>query len=233
MMSPVARPELKRAKISSAVVEYVQREIIEGRLRPGDRVDVELISATLGVSPTPVREALVLLERDGVISTRVHRAAYVEHFDARTLRADFHVLGLLSGVAVARVAKDRDPSVVAELQRMLRELDAVPATADARRQELATEILRLEHRAGATPRLRAELRGFGGFLNWAAQNSGRLDHEETVQAHARVIDAIVAGDERRASQCRLAHARATAEQVIRELVDRGVLADDANAKAAK
>jgi DNA-binding GntR family transcriptional regulator len=229
----MAQSELKRAKVSRAVVEFVQREIFEGRLRPGDRVDVELISATLGVSPTPVREALLLLERDGVISTRLHRAAIVEHFDARTLRADFHVLGLLSGVAAARVAKDRDPSVVAELQRMLHELESTPVDADARRQELATEILRLQHRAGATPRLRAELRGFDGFLNWAARNSGHRSHEEIVQAHGRVIDAIVAGDERRASKCRLADARATAEQVIRELVERGVLPDDGDSNAEK
>jgi DNA-binding GntR family transcriptional regulator len=231
MMLSMAQPALKRAKVSRAVVEYVQREIFEGRLRPGDRVDVELISATLGVSPTPVREALLLLERDGVISTRLHRAAIVEHFDARTLRADFHVLGLLSGVAAARVAKDRDPAVVAELQRMLYELESTPADADARRQELATEILRLQHRAGATPRLRAELRGFDGFLNWAARNSSPRGREEIVQAHARVIDAIVAGDEQRASKCRLADARATAEQVIREMVQRGVLPDDGEAKA--
>jgi DNA-binding GntR family transcriptional regulator len=214
------------------VVEYVQREIFEGRLRPGDRVDVELISATLGVSPTPVREALLLLERDGVISSRVHRAAFVEHFDARTLRADFHVLGLLSGVAVARVAKNGDPSVIAELQRMLQELEATPPEADARRREVATEILRLEHRAGATPRLRAELRGFGGFLSWAAQNTAGLSHDETVQAHARVLDAIVAGDERGASQRRLAHARATAEEVIRELIQRDVLPDDGTSTAS-
>jgi DNA-binding GntR family transcriptional regulator len=228
---PVAQPELKRAKTSRAVVEYVQREIFEGRLRPGDRIDVELISVTLGVSPTPVREALMLLERDGVVSTRVHRAALVEHFDARTLRADFHVLGMLSGVAVARVAKDRDPSVIAELQRVLHELETTPADADARLNELGTEILRIEHRAGATPRLRAELRGFDGFLNWAAQNSRHRSHAEIVQAHAQVIDAIIAGDERRASKYRLADARAAAEEVIGELVRRGVLPDDGGVPA--
>ncbi len=227
----MAQPELKRAKTSRAVVEFVQREIFEGRLRPGDRIDVELISATLGVSPTPVREALMLLERDGVVSTRVHRAALVEHFDARTLRADFHVLGLLSGVAVARVAKDRAPSVIAELRRLLHEIEATPADADARLNELGTEILRIEHRAGATPRLRAELRGFDGFLNWAAENSRHRSHDEIVQAHARVIDAIIAGDERRASQYRLADARSAAEEVIGELVRRGVLPDDGDAAA--
>jgi DNA-binding GntR family transcriptional regulator len=229
----VVEPALKRAKTSRAVVEYVQREIFSGHLRPGDRIDVELISAKLGVSPTPVREALMLLERDGVISTRLHRAAYVEHFDARTLRADFHVLGLLSGVAVARVAKDRDPSVIAELQRILHELEETPADALARRQELTTEILRVEHRAGATPRLRAELRGFSGFLESAARMSDRRSHEDIVAAHSLVIDAIVAGDERLASRWRLADVRAAAEEVIGELVQRGVLLDGADPDPAE
>jgi DNA-binding GntR family transcriptional regulator len=227
----VAQPALKRAKTSRAVVEYVLNQIFEGHLRPGDRIDVELISATLGVSPTPIREALVLLERDGVISTRVHRAAYVEHFDARTLRADFHVLGLLSGVAVARVAKDRDPAVIAELQRLIQDLEALPADAPVRHQEVITEILRVQHRAGATPRLRAELRGFSGFLESAARISDRRSHADLVRAHSRVMDAIVAGDERRASQCRLEDVRATAEEVIRELLRREVLADDATTPA--
>jgi DNA-binding GntR family transcriptional regulator len=231
-MGGVAAPALKRAKTSRAVVEYLHGQIFEGHLRPGDRIDVELISANLGVSPTPVREALVLLERDGVISTRLHRAAYVEHFDARTLRADFHVLGLLSGVAVARVAKDRDPVVIAELRRILRQLEETPAEAQGRRQELTTEMLRVQHRAGATPRLRAELRGFSGFLESAARMSDQRSHKDIVAAHDRVIDAIVAGDERRASQCRLADVRTAAEEVVRELLRRGVLHDDGNSSPA-
>jgi DNA-binding GntR family transcriptional regulator len=228
-MGGMAEAALKRAKTSRAVVDYLHHQIFEGHLRPGDRIDVELVSANLGVSPTPVREALILLERDGVITTRLHRAAYIEHFDARTLRADFHVLGLLSGVAAARVARDRDPAVIADLRRILKELEITPPDAHGRRQELTTEMLRVQHRAGATPRLRAELRGFSGFLEAAARLSDRRSHQEIVDAQAQVIDAIVAGDERRASQCRLADVRAAAEEVVRELLRRGVLADDGTA----
>jgi DNA-binding GntR family transcriptional regulator len=223
----VALPGLKRAKTSRAVVEYLVQQIFEGRLRPGDRVDVEQVAATLGVSPTPVREALTLLERDGVVSTRVHRSALVEYFNARTLRADFHVLGMLSGVAVARVARDRDPEVISALRHNLAQLAALPAEATEPGYELATEILRIEHRAGSTPRLRAELRGFDGFLNWAARNSNRRRVADMVDAHRRVIEAIEAGDERGASQLRQAQARATAEDVIEELARRGVIPDEA------
>jgi DNA-binding GntR family transcriptional regulator len=214
---------LKRAKISSAVVEHLHREIFEGRLRPGDRIDVHGVAAELGVSPTPVREALSLLARDGVISSQVHRAAHVEHFDARTLRADFHVLGMLSGVAVARVARDRDPAVIAELRRMLDELRSTAEDAHARHEELSAEIRRLQHRAGATPRLKAELRGFGGFLEWAARESTRRTRDELVADHERVIAAIEAGEERAASEFRQADADTVAAEVIDDFVRRGVL----------
>lgn len=214
---------LKRAKTSQAVVDHVQGEIFEGRLRPGDRIDVDGVATALGVSPTPVREALALLERDGVISKRVHRAAYIEHFDAHTLLADFHVLGMLSGVAVARIALNPDPEVVADLRRKLDELRSSPPDAHARHEELSTEIRRAEHRAGATPRLRAELRGFGHFLEWAARHRVTRTRDEIADAHARVIDAIAAGDSRGASEHRQAEARAVAEAVIAELVRRRVI----------
>jgi DNA-binding GntR family transcriptional regulator len=225
MMASVNGSALKRVKTSQAVVEHLHREIVEGRLRPRDRIDVEAIATRLGVSPTPVREALVLAERDGLVTSTVHRSAYVEHFDAHTLRADFHVLGLLSGVAVGRIAHDRDRTVLGELRTLLAELEATPADQRARVNEIVSEIVRIEHAAGATPRLRAELQGISGFLQFAAEASDRRTHAEIVEAHRRVLDAIAAGAPRRASQARLEDARAAGEEVIRELIRRGVLVD--------
>lgn len=217
---------LKRVKTSQAVVDHVQREIFEGRLRPGDRIDVEGVATELGVSITPVREALSLLERDGVISSQVHRAAYIEHFDAHTLLADFHVWGMLSGVAVARIARDPDPEIVADLRHKLDELRSSPVDAHGRHEELSTEIHRAEHRAGATPRLRAELRGFGHFLEWAAQRSAVRSRDELVESHQKVIDAIATGDGRGASEQRQADARRLAELVIADLTSRDVIEGD-------
>lgn len=191
-MCDVTESTLKRAKTSHAVVTYFHREVFEGRLRPGDRVDVEAMATTLGVSPTPVREALVLLQRDGLVTSTVHRSVYVEHFDVHTLRADFHVLGLLSGVAVARLAHVRDATIRDALVGLLDDLESIPADQSDRIAETAREIVRVEQGAGATPRLRSELAGFGGFLRFAAEASEHRTHAEIVDAHRRVIDAIVA-----------------------------------------
>ena len=212
---------IKRAKTSSAVVDWAHREIFEGRLRPGERIDVPSITATLGVSPTPVREALVLLEREGVITSQFHRGAYVEHFDAHTLRADYYLLGMVSGIAAARTTLQREPGVLAELEQLLAELRA--ATDDVRRADVESRILRVQHRAGGTPRLLAVLRGSGRFLAWMAGHSERRTPDEVVTSHAIVIDHILGRRSKAASRARLDAARVVGEHVIAELVENGVI----------
>lgn len=212
---------IKRTKTSSAVVEWAHREIFEGRLRAGDRIDVTSVSAALGVSPTPVREALVLLEREGVITSQFHRGAYVEHFDAHTLRADYYLLGMVSGIAAARTTLHRDPAALAELERLLAELRSAPD--ESRRRDVEARILRVQHRAGGTPRLLAELRGSGRFLAWMGGQSDRRTREEVITSHTVVIEHILGRRSKAASQARLDAARTVGEHVIADLVEHGVI----------
>ncbi len=64
------------------VVEQVRAAIIEGRLRPNDHVTEATLTSELGVSRTPVREALILLEREGLIVSTHNRGAFVRAFDS-------------------------------------------------------------------------------------------------------------------------------------------------------
>jgi DNA-binding GntR family transcriptional regulator len=216
----VARP-IKRTKTSNAVVDYLLEEIFEGRLRSGERIDLVEVSEALGVSRSPVREALVILERDGIVSIRHHRGVFVEPFDAESIVDDFEIIGLLSGVAVARLATKRDPEVVAELRRLVRELET---TSPDRVVEVVQEILRTEHRLGGSRRLRAELRAFAGFVPWVFRVTSGQSQETVVRAHARVVRAIAAGEAERASRYRVEDFRAAGKRVVDELVRRGVLA---------
>jgi DNA-binding GntR family transcriptional regulator len=59
-----------------------------GDLRSGNRIDFDAVGAELGVSRLPVREALVILERDGLVSTVPHRGTFVEPFDAESITDD-------------------------------------------------------------------------------------------------------------------------------------------------
>jgi DNA-binding GntR family transcriptional regulator len=217
------RSGLIRKKTSSAVVDYVLEELFAGRLKSGDRIDIDEVGRTLEVSRLPVREALVILERDGIVSTRYHRGVYVEPFDAESILDDFEIFGLLSGIAVRRLAEKPDPDAIAGLQKLIDELRKVDPDDPDGLFHVVQEILTLEHRAGSSRRLRAELRAFTGFLPAALQIRAGRSHKATVEAHARVVRAIAAGDGERAAQYRVEDFRTAGRDIVKELERRGVL----------
>jgi DNA-binding GntR family transcriptional regulator len=214
---------LVRTKTSAAVVDYVLEELFEGRLRSGDRIDLEKVCATLDVSRIPVREAMVILERDGIVSTKYHRGVYVEPFDAESIIDDFEIMGLLSGVAVRRLADKQIPETLAALQRLVDDLRATDPEDGERTFELVQQIITLEHRVGGSRRLRAELRSYSGFLPRAYRIITDRIHDSTVRAHGRVLRAIVAGDGDKAARYRLEDFRDAGKRVVRELERRGVI----------
>ena len=217
------RRPVVRAKTSAAVVEHVLDELFEGRIRSGDRIDLDELCEVLGISRLPVREAMVILERDGIVSTKYHRGVYVEPFDAESILDDFEIMGLLSGVALRRLAEKQDPETIAALERLVEELRSASPRDLKQIYELVQEIVELEHRSGGSRRLRAELRAHSGFLPKAFNMITGRRHADTVKAHALVLRAIVAGDGEKAAQHRLEDFRDAGRRVVRELERRGVI----------
>src|SRR5436305_3843602 len=116
-LAPAAGGRLVRIKTSDAVSERILEMVFAGELRPGDRIDLDALAELLGVSRAPVREAVLSLQRDGLVEMPFHRGAFVARFDASTIREAFDLYGLLNALTSARVARHRDPAVLAELER--------------------------------------------------------------------------------------------------------------------
>jgi DNA-binding GntR family transcriptional regulator len=219
----VATRPIPRTKTSAAVADYILEQIFEGRLKSGDRIDLEEVCRELDVSRLPVREAIVMLERDGIVTSRYHRGVFVEPFDAESVIDDFEIIGTLSGVAVRRLAEKQDREVITALEGLIDELRDAPPDDRDRTVEIVRTILTTEHRAGGSRRLRAELRAFTGYLPLVFRISTDRSHGETVDAHARVVQAIAAGDGEKAARYRLDDFRAAGRNVVEELERRGVL----------
>lgn len=211
-----------RTKTSAAVVDYVVEQLFSGALKSGDRIDHDQLSEALGISRLPVREALVILERDGIVSMKYHRGVFVEPFDAESILDDFEIMGLLSGVALRRIATHPEPETIAALEDLLDDLRGTRPTDKGRIFEIVSQIMITEHRAGGSRRLRAQLRSYAGFLPQAFQLIERT-HAATVQAHAHVLEAIIAGDGEQAARYRLEDFRDAGRSVVRELTRRGVI----------
>lgn len=103
---------LKRATLAEQAYEELRSQIVSGRLQGGQRLLADEIADKLAISQTPVKEALALLERDGLVSGSARRAStvrrfepadIVEIFEARML-VELHAVA--SGMAAGRASAD-------------------------------------------------------------------------------------------------------------------------------
>src|ERR1700760_3098503 len=154
-------PKKYGVKEKDEVVSHVVNLVLTGKLRSGDRLDRNEIAEELGLSRAPVQEAVVQLEHDGVLSTRYHRGAYVERFDAETLLEHHEVYGVLNGLASARAAVGRTPELLGRLEM---QLEAMVASRESRSfHDAAMTYRRSINEQFAGPRLRAAIRASQTF----------------------------------------------------------------------
>src|SRR5215472_924573 len=89
---------------SLQIHDELREAILAGRLEPGTRLRAEALGERLRVSRTPVREALVLLAREGLVEIEPRRGASVRAFDASDLMDLYEVRALIEPHAAARAA---------------------------------------------------------------------------------------------------------------------------------
>ncbi|WP_083548915.1 GntR family transcriptional regulator [Acuticoccus yangtzensis] len=100
------------------VLAALRRMIIRGDLMPGSRIVERTLCAQLNVSRTPMREALKLLEIDGLIEISQHRGARVLAFTAAEALELFEVLASLEGLAAELAVARMTPSIADALSHL-------------------------------------------------------------------------------------------------------------------
>lgn len=108
-------PENPKAGVEN-VAAILRDRIVKGELAPRDRIVERQLSAELDVSRTPVREALKLLEADGLIEISLHRGAVVSEYRPEDAFALFEVIAVLEGLAAKRVCEAMTPDVLQRLE---------------------------------------------------------------------------------------------------------------------
>jgi DNA-binding GntR family transcriptional regulator len=88
-------PRITRRTLHEEVLERLRDMIIEGRLGPGQRINEGLIGAQLGVSRTPLREAIKTLASEGLVEIQPAKGAVVRKFTAKDLYQVLEVLKAL------------------------------------------------------------------------------------------------------------------------------------------
>lgn len=214
----------RRPTAADEVALYIKREIFEGRLEPGQRVPQAEIAAELGMSATPVREALAALARDGSIIVRQRRGAFVAPFDTRTIRNHFALCGAVFGFAAGRAAVEADPETVPVLERMLGRL--VAADDAGAFFAIVMECYATINRQADSPTLRAVLRALVGIVPGNMFDTVPATRTVALEGLPHVVRAIACRDAKAAERACASMFQGHGEAVLAHLRERGLLEAD-------
>lgn len=95
---------LQLRSLREQVYEYLRDAINRGELDPGSFLDQTRLSETLGISKTPLRDALIQLETEGFVSILPRRGVVVNELTLEDIRHHYEIIGALEGVALMSVA---------------------------------------------------------------------------------------------------------------------------------
>jgi DNA-binding GntR family transcriptional regulator len=115
---PVTVPVFASRSVSQQIGDYLRSAIVQGSLKPNQRLVEEAIAGQLGVSRTPVREALRRLEAEGLVIYTPQRGAIVRQVSTAEL-AEVYDLRILLECYAARTAAERiQPSDLGQLEQL-------------------------------------------------------------------------------------------------------------------
>ena len=201
-------------KASDRIRTEIENAIKDGSLLPGDSIDEAELSSQYQVSRTPIREALIQLQAQGLLTSLPRGGMIVAKMDLQQLMALWELLAELEGVAV-RLACQRMGADDLEMLLALHEKSRIHAETDdvAGWQQSNLEFHDLIYRATRNPYLRMELIRIrtrtGYYRRHAFGALGRI--RASFEQHQVVVDAFRKGDSDAAVAAMVLHMRPAAD----------------------
>lgn len=196
---------IQRLNLRDQVREELLNWLADGRLPPGQRLEEERISRALGVSRTPLREALTSLASDGLVEAIPRRGFRVPKLSAERVRNLHPVVGALEGLAV-RLSGPQAAPLAAQLDAFNERLGSAHLSAmqraDLDRRWHETLVSRNPNRelGQLLERVRGRLRPYAG--SW--ERSAR-DIEQARSEHAEIARLLAQGKADEAAEAVLRH----------------------------
>lgn len=208
-MAQSAREKILPAQLERRVYERLRDDILSGALQRGEQLVETRIAEDLGVSKTPVREALIRLQRDGLVEIEPYRGARVLEPSADDVREILELRALLECQIARDIARRQPAAVLKALEASVEESRRAQAAGDsARLLDALTAFSDLMAGACGNSRMAKLLVDLRSVLLLIGSSSLRAPGREgrSITEHERILAAIRAGDVEAA-------ARATAEHV--------------------
>lgn len=109
---------IPRRTLHDELVDRLRRQIVEGELAPGDKINEKALCQTYQVSRTPLREALKVLAREGLVVLTPHRGAQVSMLTVEDMEEAFPVIGALEALAGELACRNATDAEIARIEAL-------------------------------------------------------------------------------------------------------------------
>ena len=214
LLPTVDRPQ----RLSEHVYNALSEAIVEGKLPPGERLRETQMADALGVSRTPVREALVRLKQQRLLSSDASGAYYVAEWDRQTLWEIATLRAALESLAFSLASQNltqEDYDHLEEIIRQMGEMDADPESSDYKRMaqfdyQFHTYIWsRTGH--DLLEQALENIKPQAHFYMFLTRQAGQTDYAER---HRILIEFLKQGNRSEVNEIMLDHILASSEKAI-------------------
>lgn len=176
------------------IAQELRERILTGAMDRGMRLDLDKLAADFSVSRTPVREALLLLARDGLVEFNPRQSGVVIGITPADIRDIYLVFGAVQGLAAAAAAASRDDLLVERLVALAAEVEAGSSAGPEQMDRYNAAFHRGINTACGSRVLRRQIRQLDALIPRRYFARFPDQYLSGMAEHWELVDAIRAGD---------------------------------------
>jgi DNA-binding GntR family transcriptional regulator len=113
---------INQKSLREQVYDFIREELTRGKLIPGAAVNLNVISRQLGISKTPLRDALLQLDTEGFVTISPRRGVFVNRLTLEDIRNCYEIVGALETTVILAVFDSVQPLHIEKMKLLNREL---------------------------------------------------------------------------------------------------------------
>jgi DNA-binding GntR family transcriptional regulator len=208
-------PPIQAEPIASQVAEILRQWILTGHLAGGHHVRQEAIAEELGVSRVPVREALLMLEVEGLITRKKYKGAFVAEISLSEVQETYQLRDLLESFLFSKALPHIEESHLRHAENIIRQSMENITSDDWMRLNIQFHMTLYEpsQLTLTMQTLKGLLQRTDRYFRLQQAVSPSVQHASRYQ-HQRIIDVIRTGDHEAALQAMHQHIQSNADEII-------------------
>ncbi len=212
--------KLSKETFASEIDRMLEQAIVNGKLKPGQRLIAESLAEDYGVSRIPVRESLRALESAGWVEIRPHHGVYVKRWSRTELQHLFAVRTLIEGESARLAASQSTAKLILDLRKNVKKYEKAIQESSTSISEINREFHSLIVGATGNEVLKDILERISRRVQWYFSTVTVSRSTDSAREHHELVEAISNKNSKAAEHLMTSHVdrtEAAIESVLKQL----------------